>query len=146
MSESIDNKYVVFKLNEEYYGLPIGKVKGIERMSQTTRIPNTYHYIKGVMNLRGDVVSVLDLRAKLNLPEKEIDNNSRTIVVMEGDITVGLIVDSSSEVLTISADSIDSTNTATTIDSNMIDSITGIGKTEDGRLLIILELAKILEN
>ena len=146
MSDSIDNKYVVFKLNEEYYGLPIGKVKAIERMSQTTRIPNTYHYIKGVMNLRGEVVTVLDLRAKLNLPEKEIDNNSRTIVVMEGETTVGLIVDSSSEVLTISADSIDSTNTATTIDSNMIDSITGIGKTEDGRLVIILELAKILEN
>ncbi|NLM06975.1 MAG: chemotaxis protein CheW [Tissierellia bacterium] len=146
MSDSIDNKYVVFKLNEEYYGLPIGKVKAIERMSQTTRIPNTYHYIKGVMNLRGEVVTVLDLRTKLNLPEKEIDNNSRTIVVMEGETTVGLIVDSSSEVLTISADSIDSTNTATTIDSNMIDSITGIGKTEDGRLVIILELAKILEN
>lgn len=146
MSDTIDNKYVVFKLNSEYYGLPISKVKAIEKMSVTTRIPNTYGYIKGVMNLRGDVVTVLDLRTKLNLPTKEEDSNSRTIVVMERDVTVGLVVDSSSEVLTIYQENIDSTSTTSTIEAGMVDMITGIGKTSDGRLVIILELAKILEN
>lgn len=145
-SDNLDNKYVVFNLNNEFYGLPISKVKAIEKMSVTTRIPNAPYYVRGVMNLRGDVITVLDLRSKLNVPAKEPDVSSRTIVVMEGELTVGLVVDSSSEVLVINPENIDSANTATTMDTGLTEYISGIGKTSDGRLVIILELSKILDN
>lgn len=146
MAEAIDNKYVVFKLNEEFYGLPIGCVKAIEKPSKTTRIPNSSSYIKGVMNLRGDVVTVLDLRIKLGLAPKEIDSYSRTIVVMQDELVVGLVVDSSSEVISMSQDQIDQASSATTSGQVTEELITGIGKTEDKRLIIILDLSKILEN
>ncbi len=145
-TDNLDNKYVVFNLNDEFYGLPISKVKAIEKMSPTTRIPNAPYYVRGVMNLRGDVITVLDLRAKLNVPTKEPDFSSRTIVVMEGELTVGLVVDSSSEVLVINPENIDSANVATTMDTGITEYISGIGKTFDGRLVIILELSKILDN
>lgn len=145
-ADTLDNKYVVFNLNDEFYGLPISKVKAIEKMSVTTRIPNAPFFVRGVMNLRGDVITVLDLRSRLNIPTKEPDFSSRTIVVMEGDLTVGLVVDSSSEVLVINPENIDSANIATSMDSGINDYISGIGKTFDGRLVIILELSKILGN
>lgn len=145
-SDNIDNKYVVFNLNDEFYGLPISKVKAIEKMSVTTRIPNAPFYVRGVMNLRGDVITVLDLRSRLNIPPKEPDLSSRTIVVMEGELTVGLVVDSSSEVLVIHPENIDSANIATSVETGINDYISGIGKTFDGRLVIILELSKILGN
>lgn len=145
-ADTLDNKYVVFNLNDEFYGLPINKVKAIEKMSATTRIPNAPFYVRGVMNLRGDVITVLDLRSRLNIPTKEPDFSSRTIVVMEGELTVGLVVDSSSEVLVIPPESIDSANMAASTDAGLNDYISGIGKTPDGRLVIILELSKILGN
>ena len=145
MADTMDNKYVVFKLSDEFYGLPIRCVKGIEKPSKTTRVPNTHPYVKGVMNLRGDVVTVLDLRSKLGLMEKEEDSYSRTIVVMKDELTVGLVVDSSSEVINIPQDKIDQAAQASS-DQVTEELITGIGKTQDGRLIIILDLAKILEN
>lgn len=142
MSSVIDNKYVIFKLDKEYYGVPINKVISIERMQKSTRIPNGPNYVKGVINLRGEVISLIDLRQKLNMETKEVDNNSRIIVVSEEDIIAGLIVDSSSEVIEINKDNID--NPPTSSENECLDYVYGIGKTMD-RLVILLDLSRIFE-
>lgn len=142
MPSVIDNKYVIFKLDQEFYGLPINKVTYIEKIQKSTRIPNGPGYLKGVINLRGEVLPLIDLRKKLNMETKEVDNDSRIIVVIEEEIMVGLIVDSSSEVIEIDQDNID--NPPTSTENENLSYIYGVGKTGD-RLVILLELSKILE-
>lgn len=142
MSSAIDNKYVTFKLNKEFYGFPIDKVISIERMQKFTRIPNGPAHLKGVINLRGEVIPLIDLRQKLDMELKEIDNNSRIIIVTEDDIVAGLIVDSSSEVMEIGSGNIDIMPTTDNDDNTCV---SGIGKIEN-RLIILLELSKLLEN
>lgn len=138
----IDNKYVVFKLNNEYYGIPINKVISIEKMQESTRIPNGPNYVKGVINLRGEVITLIDLRLKLNMEPKEINNSSRIIIVSEEDIVAGLIVDSSSEVMEISSEDID--NPPISSENEYLSYIEGIGKIKE-RLVILLDLIKVLE-
>ncbi len=142
MSDVIDNKYVVFKLGKEYYGIPINKVISIEKMEASTRIPNGPKYVKGVINLRGEVITLIDLRLKLNMEPKEIDNNSRILVVSNDDIVAGLIVDSSSEVIEIYKENID--NPPTSSENEYLSYIHGIGKVKD-KLIILPDLCKILE-
>ncbi len=142
MSLEMENKYVIFKLSDEYYGLSIDNVISIEKPSQSTRIPNAPDYIKGVINLRGEVIPVIDLRKKLEMEPKEIDRNSRIIIVSSDEIFAGLIVDTSSEVLEINKEDID--KPPTNENDEYIDYINGIGKTKD-RLVILLDLTKILE-
>lgn len=141
MSSGGDNRYVVFKLNQEYYGLPIEKVISIEKIGEITRIPNAPDYIKGVINLRGEVIPVVNLKRKLNIGDNELNTNSRIIVVNEDEMVVGLIVDFSSEVLEIDREDID--KPPETKDNQLIEYISGIGKTSD-RLIILLDLLKIL--
>ena len=141
MSSGGDNRYVVFKLNQEYYGLPIEKVISIEKIGEITRIPNAPDYIKGVINLRGEVIPVVNLKRKLNIGDNELNTNSRIIVVNEDEMVVGLVVDFSSEVLEIDREDID--KPPETKDNQLIEYISGIGKTSD-RLIIILDLLKIL--
>ncbi len=142
MSEVIDNKYVVFKLGKEYYGIPISKVISIEKMQEATRIPNGPIHVKGVINLRGEVITLIDLRLKLNMEPKGVDNNSRIIIVSNDEIVAGLIVDSSSEVIEIEKENID--NAPTSSENEYLSYVQGIGKVKD-RLIILLELSNILE-
>ena len=141
-SSEIENKYVIFKLDEEYYGVPIENVLSIEKPRETTRIPNAPDYVRGVINLRGEVVTTIDLRGKLDMISKDFNGDSRIIVVKENEVVVGLIVDSSSEVLEIDKENID--KPPMDENSESIQYINGIGKTED-RLIILLDLTKILE-
>ena len=107
MESTMDNKYVIFKMDNEYYGISIESVISIEKMENITRIPNSPKHIKGVINLRGEVITLVSLRNKINMEDKEINSNSRIIVVSKDDITLGLIVDSSSEVMEIDPNNID---------------------------------------
>ena len=142
MTTEIRDKYVIFKINNENYGLSIENVQSIERFQSYTRIPNAPKYIKGVINLRGEVAPILDLRLKLNLEPKKVDNNTRIVVTKQDDIVVGLIVDESSEVLEISKEKID--KPPTTGDDKYQEYIKGIGK-DKNRLVIIIDLKKVLE-
>ena len=142
MSSEVENKYVIFKLDKECYGIPIGNVLSIEKMGETTRIPNAPDYVKGVINLRGEVIPVINLRDKLGMKLEDLSKNSRVIVVMANETVVGLIVDSSSEVLKIDKENID--KPPINENNQFIEYISGIGKTLD-RLIILLDLAKILE-
>lgn len=138
---NINTKYVVFKIDNEYYGIDINNVKSIERVQYFTRVPNSPLYIKGVINLRGEVVPVIDLRLRFELTHKELDSNSRIIIVFVNDIEIGLLVDSSSEVIEINSEDID--NPPMVKDNVAEVFIKGIGK-QDGKLIILIDIEKVI--
>lgn len=131
---------VTFKLGEEEYAIDILKVQEVNRMVDITVVPNSINYLEGVINLRGRVIPVINLRKKFGLSTKNQDTHSRIMVVDVG-MTVGLIVDSVSEVLRISPDTVEPPPPMTGgVES---DYIKGIGKLQD-RLLILLDIDKLL--
>ncbi|QNO16439.1 chemotaxis protein CheW [Alkalicella caledoniensis] len=141
MAVNNEQKFVIFKLETEDYGIDILKVQGIERMLPITRVPKTPSFVEGVCNLRGSIVPVVDLRKRFNIQEKNHDENTRIIVVHMEELKVGLIVDSANDVITINSEDIEPTPSV--IDSIDNKFISGVGKLKD-RLIIILDLLKIL--
>lgn len=131
---------VTFRLGDEEYAVDILKVQEINRMVEITTVPNTPAFIEGVINLRGKVIPVISLRKKFGLEAKDIDSQSRIMVVNVG-ATIGLVVDSVSEVLRLPADTVEPPPAMTSgIDSEYIK---GIGKLED-RLLILLDIDRLI--
>lgn len=133
---------VSFKLGFEEYAVDILKVQEINRMVDITSVPNAPPYVEGVINLRGKVIPVINLRKKFGLDAKEMDAQSRIMVVDVG-TTVGLIVDSVSEVLRLSSDTVEPPPPITS--GNGSEYIKGIGKLED-RLLILLDIDRLFSN
>jgi purine-binding chemotaxis protein CheW len=132
---------VVFQLEEETYGVEINHVQEIIRMQSITQIPRTPAFIEGVINLRGRIIPVIDLHKRFNLSRLEITNNTRIMVVELGQVTVGMIVDSVSEVLRLPATSIEPPPPIITgID---VAYLQGVGKWND-RLIILLDLDRVL--
>jgi len=80
------NQFVVFKLDKEDYGININKVSTIEQVLPATRVPNTPDYIRGVINLRGDIIPVIDLRKRFGLPPVEDTEDTRIIIVKSGEV------------------------------------------------------------
>lgn len=138
---AIENQYVIFKLDSESYAIDISKVKTIEKVEDFTRIPNSAKYIKGVINLRGEVIPVIDLRSRLELEETIESDTSRVIITSSNDMVVGLLVDSSSEVIYFDNSDID--NPPNLNEKDEYSYIKGIGKKDD-RLILIIDLDKIL--
>lgn len=136
-----EQQLVVFKLAEEEYAVSILKVQEIKRMTEITRVPHTPDYLKGVMNLRGSVLPVIDLKKRLNLPQKDYTEDTRIIIVKAGEIAVGLIVDAVSEVTAVQSEQIEPPQAVTgNIGENYIE---GVGKLEN-RLLILLNLDELI--
>ncbi len=132
---------VSFKLGKEEFGVDILKVQEINRMLEITEMPNSPEFVEGIVNLRGRIIPVLDLKKRLHLPVKEHDNSTRIIVVELNNKTVGFIVDEVSEVLRIES-------SITEPPPDMVagiesDYITAVAKLDD-RLLILLDLSKVL--
>jgi purine-binding chemotaxis protein CheW len=140
---SSDRQLVIFKIAGEEFGVDINEVKEIIRWEDVTRIPNTESYIKGVINLRGSIVVVNDLAMKLGLPSKEVDDDTRILVVEVDDNTVGMVVDSATEVLHIEGEKVQDAPEMITsgIDQNYID---GVGVLDEKRLLTLLDLSKVM--
>lgn len=134
---------VSFKIGKEEFGVDILTVQEINRMLQITTVPNSPDFIEGVINLRGKIIPVIDLRIKLGMAKNLHDNNTRIVVVELKGNTIGFIVDEVSEVLRIPKNI---TETPPEI-INGIDNdfITAIGKIED-RLLILLDFEKIISS
>jgi len=134
---------VVFRLGDEEYGVDILQVKTIERLMDITRVPKAPNFVEGVINLRGEVVPVIDLRKRFGLPQVEKNEDNRIIIVNIDSITVGMIVDSASEVLHLPESQIEAAPAVISgIDS---DFISGVGKIDE-RLLILLNLSKVLKH
>lgn len=134
-------KYVIFKLENEEYGIDILRVKEIKEMMRITRVPKAAHFVRGVVNLRGEVIPIVDLRKKFNLPEGEENESIRIIIISVDDMTVGVIVDASNEVIEIGGDSIE--EAPSSIGNIEQSSICGIGKVNQ-RLIILLDVVKLL--
>lgn len=135
-------QYVIFKLEGESYGIPIEYVKTIEKMTEMTRVPNAPDYLEGVINLRGEVVPIINMRKRFDLSELDEAEDTRTIILELEEISVGMIVDSSSEVLSIDNSAIDQT---ISLDAAVQDEhIRGIGKIDE-RMIILLNLYKVLQ-
>lgn len=133
---------VSFRLGNEEYSVDILKVHEINRMMEITAVPNAPSYVEGVINLRGKVIPVINLRKKIGLPERGSDARSR-IVVVDAGTAVGLIVDAVSEVLRIPADVVEPAPEMTAGSGS--EWIRGIGKLKD-RLLILLDIEKLVHS
>lgn len=134
-------KLIIFKLGREEYGLDILKVQEIKRLMSITRVPSTPFFIKGVINLRGSVLPVIDLRTRLNLPENSLTDAARIIVVLINENIVGFIVDEVVEVTTMSKGNVEA---ATSLSSGIsAEYFSGIAKAEN-RLFILLNPENIV--
>ncbi len=140
MMSSVE-KVIVFDLNNEEYGIPVKNVKSIEKIQFITRVPKVNDFVKGVINLRGVVTPIIDLRLRFNLEEKVYNERTRIIIVTFEDKEVGFIVDSANDVIDIPSDCVESAPEV--VGEQEHDYIEGIAKL-DKRLLIILDLEKVL--
>jgi purine-binding chemotaxis protein CheW len=135
-------KVIVFNLGSEQYGVEVDKVKTIERMMPMTRVPKTPKFVKGVINLRGVVVPVIDLRGRFGLKETEYTNDTRIIIVNAENLEVGLIVDAASDVIDLDADSI--VDPPEVVGGVKAKYLRGVAKLADDRLLVMLNLSEVL--
>jgi purine-binding chemotaxis protein CheW len=141
-------KYLSFTLADEEYGIGILKVKEIIGMMPITTVPQTPAYAKGVINLRGKVIPVVDLRMKFGMPE--LDYNDRTSIIVvemtglsDRDVQIGIVVDSVSEVINIKTEDIEDTPTfGTRLD---MDYVLGMAKMEGG-VKILLDIDRVLDS
>ena len=136
------HQFVSFRLSDEEYGIPILRVQEIIRYEELTRIPQSEEFIDGVLNLRGRVVPVIDLRKRFILTDAERNNATRIVVVEIDNQVVGLVVDAVNEVQTIEENQIDPPPPLGTGIS--AEYIYGMGKIED-RLIILLNIERILK-
>ena len=133
---------VIFKLAEEEFGVDILQVSEIEKLDQgITRVPKAPVFVEGVINLRGEIIPIIDLRKRFNLPAREIGYDSRVIIVEVSGNRIGMMVDSVMEVTRISSTAIEKAPAITKgVDSYYL---SGVAKIDD-RLIILLDLDKAL--
>jgi purine-binding chemotaxis protein CheW len=134
-------KVIVFQLADKEYAIPVSHVQGIEKLMHITRVPKTPQFVKGVINLRGVVTPIIDLRERFNLPVSSDEETARIIIVMLENMEVGFVVDSANDVLDIALESIE--QQPEVVGSLEEEFISGVAKL-DKRLLILLHLDQIL--
>lgn len=138
---SYEGKFLTFALSNEEYGVEILKVREILGIMEITAVPQTPDYMKGVINLRGKVIPIIDLRLKFSMPEVEHTKETCIIVAEVGTAQVGVIVDSVSEVTDIKGEDIEEApNFGQELDTNFI---MGLGKTKK-KIIILLDIEKVL--
>jgi len=140
----LEGKYLTFSLKGEEYGIEIGKVKEIIGMMAITMVPQTPHYFKGVINLRGKVIPVVDLRLKFGMEEMAYTDRTCIIVVeLHTNIMIGIVVDTVSEVLNVKAADIEETPSFGAAMNT--DYILGMAKVEKG-VKILLDIDKVISD
>lgn len=132
---------VIFGLNEQQYGIDIFKVNEIVPYSKPTKIPNSPGYIEGVLNLRGRVIPVINLKTRFNLEDRGTDDRTRIIVSNTGGSVAGFVVDEASEVLTVNKESIEPVSEI--VNSISKKYISGVGKLENGKMYILLNFDEL---
>ncbi|PKH26988.1 chemotaxis protein CheW [Enterobacterales bacterium CwR94] len=141
--ETVGQEFLVFTLGDEEYGIDILKVQEIRGYDQVTRIANTPSFIKGVTNLRGVIVPIIDLRIKFAQPGVEYNDNTVVIVLNLADRVVGIVVDGVSDVLSLTQDQIrPAPEFAVTLSTEYL---TGLGALGD-RMLILVDIEKLLSS
>ncbi len=140
--EKKETQLVVFRIGDEEFGVEIVQVREIVRLFEITRMPKAPVYIEGVVNLRGQIIAVIDLAKRLGVSAKPRGQNSRIMIVEMGQNTIGMIVDSVVEVLRLPQENID--HVPELIETGVPEHyIRGVGKLKD-RLLVLLDLNAVL--
>ena len=138
-----EEKLVCFELAGEVFGVPISMVQEIIRMQEITEIPRAPEFVEGVINLRGKIIPVIDLRKRFGLGAGEQTKNTRIVVIKVGEITVGMVVDAVSEVIRLNDEDIEPPSPI--VASLDAEYIKGVGKIES-KLIILLDTEKILSH
>jgi|TARA_R110000868_G_scaffold238246_4_gene492795 purine-binding chemotaxis protein CheW len=136
-------QWVTYKLGEETYGINVMQVQEVLRYTEIAPVPGAPDYVLGIINLRGNVVTVIDTRSRFGLPSSEISDNSRIVIIESDDQVVGIMVDSVAEVVYLRSSEIDSAPNVGTEESAKF--IQGVSNRE-GQLLILVDLNKLLND
>jgi purine-binding chemotaxis protein CheW len=134
-----DIQIVNFTIGEVNYGVPVEQVREVRDMQTVTPVPGSPSFVEGVTNLRGQIITVMDLRKRLNLPDKD-DASEKIIIIDLGKQAIGVVVDAVTEVSTIRGPDIEKNSEVTT---TLDESILGVGK-QGNHLTIILDIAKTI--
>ncbi len=134
-------QWVTYRLGDELYGINVMQVQEVLRVSEIAPVPGAPEYVLGIVNLRGNVVSVIDTRTRFGLPAREVDDASRVVIIEAQDQVVGLLVDSVAEVVYLRASEIDSAPDVGNDESSKY--IQGVA-TRDDELLILVDIDKLL--
>lgn len=137
-----EKQYVIFKLGDEKYGVDIMKVKEISEFKTSTKVPNAPYFIDGIINLRGEIIPIVNLKKRFNIKNNDsVNSDTRIIVININSRNIGFVVDEASEVLRINDDDIEpAPEIITGVDRQYIN---GVGKLEN-TIVILLDLEKIL--
>lgn len=139
---SSDFKVIVFQLHDKEYGIPVSQVLYIEKIGHITRVPGTMPFVKGVINLRGIIIPIIDLRLRFGADEAPYTENTRVIIVTVDDMEVGLVVDAANDVIDIPPTSVE--QSPEVVGTEEVDYIRGVAKL-DRRLLILIDLDTVLD-
>lgn len=132
---------VTFRLKDESYGINVMQVQEVLRVTEIAPVPGAPNYVLGIINLRGNVVTVIDTRIRFGLPTTEVDDASRIVIIESDDQVVGIMVDSVAEVVELQYSEIDSApNTGNDESSRYIQGVAS----RDDNLLIVVDLNKLL--
>jgi purine-binding chemotaxis protein CheW len=134
-------EWVTFRLDAEKYGIDVMRVREVLRNTEIAPVPGTPDFVLGIINLRGNVVTVIDTRKRFGMPPKAIDEASRIVILEAGDEVVGMMVDSVAEVVDLRASSIETAPNVGNDESAKF--IQGVSNRDDG-LLILVDLNKLL--
>lgn len=141
--ETVGQEFLVFTLGDEEYGIDILKVQEIRGYDQVTRIANTPEFIKGVTNLRGVIVPIIDLRVKFSQPDVEYNDNTVVIVLNLDHRVVGIVVDGVSDVLSLTQEQIrPAPEFAVTMSTEYLTGLGALGE----RMLILVDIEKLLSS
>ena len=137
-------QYIIIKIDDEQYGINIKYIDNIVRMQQITRVPKVDDYLKGVINIRGEIVPVMSVRKKMGLAEDEITGKTRIIILKtgEGDL-VGIIVDQVNQVLTLDSNNVEKVRYDDKKGKTVASFVNGVGHYEGG-LVSILDLDAVV--
>ncbi|MCT4607250.1 MAG: chemotaxis protein CheW [Marinisporobacter sp.] len=136
-----EKQYVIFKLENESYGVDIMNVKEICEYKESVKVPNTPQFVDGLINLRGEIIPIINLKKRFHLKDTEVNSDTRIIVIGIKEKQVGFVVDEASQVLRMSEENIEAApEIVVGVDKKYI---TGVGKIED-KIVLLLDLEYIL--
>lgn len=138
-----ENQFVVFKLGDEKYGVDILNVSTISEYLEITRVPDAPNYVQGMINLRGDIIPVINLKRRFNIPETEVSDETRIIIYTIDGVAIGFLVDEASQVLRVDDNDIE--ETPAILRGADREYISGVGK-YNNQIIILLDFSKILSD
>lgn len=139
--DNSSRQYVTFSIKDELYGIDVRRAQEVMNLPQITKVPNTMPFMKGVIDLRGKIIPLIDMRIKFKIEEKDYDQKTVIIIIDVKKVICGIIVDSVSDVADMSLNDVQHTpHFASEIDK---DSVFGIGKIGE-KLVIVLDVDKLL--